>query len=77
MESLTKRNGSVKIIGENGVRSAKLPMVPNFYVLITGIILGLLIPLALDWALFGTVQPCHTVRLYEDGSSVQACEVRN
>lgn len=34
---------------------------------------GLLIPLAIDLLLFGTPTPCHTIYVYEDGSSIQAC----
>lgn len=37
---------------------------------------GLSIPLVVDYALFGTITPCHTVKVYEDGSSFQACEVK-
>lgn len=44
---------------------------------IIGFILALIVPLLIDWVLFGTPTPCHTVKVYEDGSSLQACEVRN
>lgn len=44
---------------------------------IAGIIVALIAPLVLDWALFGTPTPCKTTIKYEDGSSVQHCEVRN
>lgn len=42
-----------------------------------GAVVGILIPMLLDLSLFGTITPCHTVSHYEDGSSVQKCEVRN
>jgi hypothetical protein len=43
---------------------------------IAGFILALIVPFLIDWVLFGTPTPCHTVKTYEDGSSLQACEVR-
>lgn len=44
--------------------------------LIIGVVIGIALPLLLDLFLFGTVTPCHTIKHYEDGSSVQACTVK-
>lgn len=45
-------------------------------ILIIGIVIGLLFPLAIDYVMFGTISPCETVTAYEDGSSVQHCSVK-
>lgn len=45
--------------------------------LVAGIIIGLATPYLIDMALFGDFTPCQTTKLYEDGSSIQACRVRN
>lgn len=45
-------------------------------ILFLGLAAGYAVPLLINVALFGTVMPCHTVKHYEDGSSIQACEVR-
>lgn len=42
---------------------------------VAGVILGLLMPFLVDYALFGTPMPCKTVQVYEDGSSIQSCKV--
>lgn len=44
--------------------------------LIIGLVFGIVAPLLVDFVLFGSMTPCHTVTAYEDGSSVQHCEVR-
>ena len=41
-----------------------------------GVVIGLLLPLLADWALFGTPIPCEVTVKYEDGSTIQHCEVR-
>lgn len=41
---------------------------------IIGIVIGLLIPFAIDLLMFGTTSPCETTTKYEDGSSIQSCE---
>lgn len=41
-----------------------------------GVIIGLILPLLIDWLLFGSVTPCHTIKKFEDGSSIQACTVK-
>lgn len=46
-------------------------------ILLIGLTIGLITPLAVDYALFGTIEPCKTITKYEDGSSVQNCEVKN
>lgn len=43
---------------------------------IAGLVVALIAPLLIDWALFGTPTPCETIKKYEDGSSVQACRVK-
>lgn len=44
---------------------------------IAGVVLALIAPLLLDWAMFGHPIPCETVKTFEDGSSIQNCRVRN
>ena len=44
--------------------------------LIIGVIIGLVLPLMMDWLLFGSINPCHTVKKFEDGSTIQACTVK-
>lgn len=41
-----------------------------------GVVLALVLPFLIDFALFGTPFPCKTIQTFEDGSSVQSCEVR-
>lgn len=43
---------------------------------IAGVVLALIAPLLIDWALFGTPTPCKTIKSFEDGSSIQACSVK-
>lgn len=45
--------------------------------LLFGLVLGLALPFLGDYILFGTPTPCHSVKVYEDGSSIQHCEVRH
>lgn len=49
----------------------------KLYIFLAGVLVALLAPFLIDWVLFGTPTPCHTIKVYEDGSSLQACEVRN
>lgn len=42
-----------------------------------GVILAIVVPFLLDFAMFGTPFPCETIKTFEDGSSVQKCSVRN
>lgn len=44
--------------------------------LLIGVFIGAIMPLAIDFALFGTVKPCETVTRYEDGSSIIKCSVK-
>lgn len=72
MESgLTKTGKSVIKLGENGVGRVNW-----LWTLIFGVLIGLALPFLIDWALFGNPTPCHSVKVFEDGSSIQACEVR-
>lgn len=41
-----------------------------------GVVIGLLLPLVLDWYMFGDFTPCHSIQVFEDGSSLQACNVK-
>lgn len=45
-------------------------------IFLLGMVIGLAYPFAIDWALFGDATPCHTIKVYEDGSSIQGCSVR-
>jgi len=60
-----------KIMG-NRVQNVNCRWIPIFF----GILIGLAIPFLIDWAMFGTPIPCKTVVVYEDGGSLQTCEVR-
>ena len=42
-----------------------------------GFLLAVVLPFLIDWALFGTPTPCQTEKVFENGSSIQSCEVRN
>ena len=57
---------------QNDVSDVNYGLTPIFI----GIILGLLLPFLVDWILFSTPFPCQTIANYEDGSSIQACKVR-
>ncbi len=48
----------------------------GWFPFVVGFILALAIPFLMDWALFGTPTPCSTTKVFEDGSSLQSCEVR-
>jgi hypothetical protein len=41
-----------------------------------GIMIGLALPFLIDWVMFGNITPCHTVKQYEDGSTLLGCNVR-
>ena len=43
---------------------------------IAGLVVAFIAPLVLDWALFGTATPCKTIETYKNGSSLQACGVK-
>lgn len=49
----------------------------KLYIFLAGVAVAIIAPMLMDLVLFGTITPCHTVKVYEDGSSLQACEVRN
>lgn len=44
--------------------------------ILLGLALGIALPFLGDYILFGTPTPCHSVEVYEDGSSLQHCDVR-
>lgn len=67
-----------KVKGQNSVRGAKLGLYKVLGIgAIMGIILYIVLGLLVDLLLFGTITPCKTAYKYEDGSSIQVCEVRN
>lgn len=57
----------------NGGRDVNWRWFPFF----AGFVLAMILPFLIDWALFGTPTPCQTEKVFEDGSSIQSCEVRN
>lgn len=56
---------------KNGVGHVNWRWFPFF----VGFVLALVLPFLIDLALFGNPQPCHTEKVYEDGSSTQLCKV--
>jgi hypothetical protein len=38
----------------------------GIYTLLAGVVLGLLLPVIIDWMMFGTVAPCREVGKYQD-----------
>ena len=40
-----------------------------------GLAIAAALPLAIDFALFGTITPCETIQRYNDGSTIQKCSV--
>lgn len=59
-------------MGKNGVRDVNWRWIHFF----AGFLLALALPFLIDLALFGNPMPCQTEKVYEDGSSIQKCEVR-
>lgn len=57
---------------EMGLRTLNWHWFPFF----CGFLVALALPFLIDWALFGTPTPCHTEKVYNNGSSLQSCEVR-
>ena len=51
-------------------------MSSKIIILCLGIVLGIALPFAIDYVFFGSVTPCRTYERFEDGSSIQHCEVR-
>lgn len=66
------RNYNRGYVGKDGVRDVNCRWFP----FVAGFLLAMAIPFLLDWALFGTPVPCQTTQVFEDGSSIQSCEVR-
>lgn len=45
-------------------------------ILIIGVLIGIALPFMVDMVLFGDPTPCSTIKVYEDGSSIQGCGTR-
>ena len=70
---IISNHGNAKITtGGNGVGHVNYRWIPIFI----GVLIGLMLPFLIDWAMFGNPTPCHSIKVFEDGSSLQSCQVR-
>jgi hypothetical protein len=78
IRNLTKKQGKFKINnpGNHKIGNGVLHVNWRWFPIFTGIIIGLVFPIATDWIMFNDPFPCSTVEKFEDGSSLQKCEVR-
>lgn len=75
MQRTTYRPSANRVNASRGV-NCTVPRNQGRIIFLLGLLLGVMTPFLIDIVMFGTPMPCKTTESFQDGSSLQLCEVK-